>query len=81
MSRTYPGCVTRVELVHVASDDFGFLKYATCAAGCDAAANWHAVTVNPGTRGGWYPSLAVDASGRRHVSWYADIDGDLRYIQ
>ena len=50
--------------------DKGFLKYATCAAGCNTPANWDTVTVdNPGPLGA-YSSLAVDSSGRPHVTYW-----------
>jgi hypothetical protein len=62
-------------------DDFyGNLKYATCAAGCDDAANWRTATVDADAASvGHYTSLAVDASGRLHVSYYDFSNGDLKY--
>jgi hypothetical protein len=55
------------------------LKYATCAADCDAAAGWQAVTVDAAGSVGWYTSLAVDAGGRLHVSYLDNTNGTLKY--
>jgi hypothetical protein len=55
------------------------LKYATCAADCDAAAGWQAVTVDAAGSVGWYTSLAVDAGGRLHVSYQDWTNGHLKY--
>src|SRR5437667_55015 len=57
----------------------GDLKYATCAANCTTAANWEAVAVDQDQIVGVYTSLAVDASGRVHVSYYDETNGDLKY--
>ena len=55
------------------------LKYATCAAACATATNWQAVTVDAPGAVGTDASLAVDASGRLHVSYYDATNGDLKY--
>jgi hypothetical protein len=57
----------------------GELKYATCAAACELAANWQTVTVDADGLAGFFTSLAVDASGRLHVSYYDDFFGNLKY--
>src|SRR5205809_594302 len=53
------------------------LKYATCAASCTTAANWQTVVVDQTGFVGAYTSLAVDGSGRVHVSYQGD--ADLKY--
>src|SRR5206468_7381215 len=55
------------------------LKYATCPAGCTVAANWTNVAVDQTGYAGAYSSLAVDGSGRLHVSYFEETKGDLRY--
>lgn len=55
------------------------LKYATCATGCDAPAGWQLVTVDALGNVGRFPSLAVDASGRVHISYYQVSNYDLKY--
>src|SRR5207244_1182118 len=50
------------------------LKYATCAASCTTAANWQTVVVDQTGFVGAYTSLAVDGSGRVHVSYQGDAD-------
>jgi hypothetical protein len=57
------------------------LKYATCAAGCDAATGWQAATVDATDNVGQYNSLAVDASGRVHISYYDATNGGIKYIE
>jgi Big-like domain-containing protein len=59
----------------------GNLKYATCAGpgACNLAANWQATTVDTSGFVGRFTSLAVDASGRLHVSYVDDTKQDLKY--
>ena len=67
--------------VHVSYYDGtnGDLKYATCAASCTSAGSWQTVAVDQSQNVGQYTSLAVDASGRVHVSYYDETNGDLKY--
>jgi hypothetical protein len=69
--------------VHVSYDDRtnGDLKYATCAASCALAANWQAATVDAAGDVGQYSSLAVDAAGRLHVSYFDETNTSLKYIE
>jgi hypothetical protein len=57
------------------------LKYAYCSLGCSLAANWKKVAVdqNPWGPVGQYASLAIGADGRRHVIYYDDLYGRLKY--
>ena len=66
---------------HVSYFDYsnGNLKYATCAAGCDAAGGWRAVAVDTAGFVGGFTALAVDASGRVHVGYFDWDNGDLKY--
>jgi hypothetical protein len=57
------------------------LKYATCAVACATAGNWRFVAVDATGSVGEYTSLAVDGSGRLHVSYYAVSNGGLKYIE
>jgi hypothetical protein len=57
----------------------GDLKYATCAAACATAANWQERTVESAEAVGAYTSLAVDGSGRLHVSYFDATNRDLKY--
>jgi hypothetical protein len=67
--------------LHVSYYDFsnGDLKYATCAADCEAIANWETATVDAAGSVGSYTSLAVDAGGRLHVSYFDGTNADLKY--
>jgi hypothetical protein len=67
--------------VHVAYQDAtnSNLKYATCPADCATAANWDTVTVDSMGNVGAYASLAVDGSGRVHVSYRDVTNTDLEY--
>ncbi len=40
---------------------------------------WHIETVDASTGLGWYTSLALDAGGRPHISYYDATDGNLKY--
>ena len=51
----------------------GDLKYATCAASCWITSNWQTVAVETTGDVGWSPWLAVDRTGRLHVTYY-DLD-------
>ena len=59
----------------------GDLKYATCAAGCTAAESWQSAAVDQVGDVGSGSSLAVDGSGRVHVSYHDATDGGIRYIE
>ncbi len=59
------------------------LRYATCLTNCATAANWQKLTID-GTLGSARvgTSLAVDASGVLHVSYFAETTGgDLKYAR
>ena len=57
----------------------GDLRYATCAADCTTAANWQTVAADEAGDIGYSASLAVDGSGRLHVSYADFTNGDLKY--
>lgn len=58
----------------------GDLVYTTCtAAQCTSGANWTTVPVDQGGEVGTYSSLAVDGSGRLHVSYLDGTNDDLKY--
>lgn len=58
----------------------GDLKYATCVSSCGTAANWKLLAVDESGTVGSAPSLAVDASERVFVSYYAyGSSGALKY--
>lgn len=59
--------------------DRGALRYATCASGCTTGNNWELLTLDPLDDAGRSPALAVDATGKRHVAYYAGGADDLRY--
>jgi hypothetical protein len=76
--------VSYVNVIH-SMNPIGTLKYATCLSACTTAANWERATVD-GTLDGTFDgavsgvptSIAVDAGGRRHVSYVrfeAELDG------
>jgi hypothetical protein len=69
--------------LHVSYEDAtnGDLKYATCAAACATAANWQAATVDAAGTVGGFTSLAVDGSGRLHVSYWDNTNVDLKYME
>jgi len=71
--------------LHVSYADFtnGDLKYATCAADCTSPSSWQTTALDhTGNLGGEdYTSLAVDASGGVHVSYFDDTNADLKYIR
>jgi hypothetical protein len=69
--------------LHVSYQDWtnGHLKYATCAADCALTANWQAATVDAAGSVGFSTSLAVDGSGRLHVSYYDNGNSNLKYIE
>ena len=71
--------------LHVSYADFtnGDLKYATCAADCTSPGSWQTTALDhTGNLGGEdYTSLAVDASGGVHVSYFDDTNADLNYIR
>lgn len=56
----------------------GELKYATCGGDCTTAANWTSVGVDQ-TLGGGSASIAVDGTGRLHVSYVHPTSADLKY--
>jgi len=69
--------------VHVAyTNGTGFqIRYATCGANCTAASSWEIVGIGT-PLGGGAPSLAVDPTGRVHISYGQFInfnDSELRY--
>jgi len=59
----------------------GDLKYATCAVSCTNAANWLMVPVDQASQVGSYTSIAVDANGMRHISYYDASNKDLKYAR
>lgn len=56
------------------SEISGVLKYATNVSG-----TWSVTTIDNGSDTGWYPSLAVDAVGNVHISYYDEANHSLRY--
>jgi threonine dehydrogenase-like Zn-dependent dehydrogenase len=70
-----PGGQLHVSYYDLTNED---LKYATCAAGCTDGANWHAATVDAPENAGGFTSLALDAAGRVHVSYYDLTNTDLK---
>jgi hypothetical protein len=59
----------------------GDLKYATCALNCTNPANWLMVAVDQTSQVGRYTSIAVDANGVRHISYYDALNKDLKYAR
>jgi len=55
------------------------LKYATCAASCTTATNWQTAVIDHSWNVGYHTSLAVDGSGRVHVSYQDQTNYDLKY--
>lgn len=43
-------------------------------------AGWNLVTLDSDGDVGRYPAIAIDASGKRHVSYYDATNGDLKYM-
>lgn len=66
---------------HITYGTGSVLKYATCAASCADPANWERVTADASPNVGTHSSLAIDASGVRHVSYYDGNYDDLRYAR
>jgi len=69
--------------VHIAYHDFDneYLKYATCAAACATTAGWSTVTVDPPGLSdiGASPSVAVDGTGRVHITYSDGPNRALKY--
>ena len=42
-------------------------------------AGWQKATLDSSGGAGWYPSIAVDNSGKQHVSYYDSVQQDLKY--
>lgn len=57
----------------------GDLRSATCTASCLTAANWTVNTVDTAGNVGAFSSVAVDAGGTVHVTYFENDEGDLRY--
>jgi hypothetical protein len=57
------------------------LKYATCAANCTNPANWEMLGIESNAWAGEFASLAVDASGVRHISYFNHSTYDLKYAR
>jgi hypothetical protein len=57
----------------------GDLKYATCASDCGVPASWVSTFAETTDFAGFYTSLARDADGRLHVSYFESLHGDLGY--
>ena len=55
------------------------LKYATCAASCTTATSWQTAVIDHSWNVGYHTSLAVDGSGRVHVSYQDQTNYDLKY--
>jgi hypothetical protein len=56
------------------------LKYATCAANCASAASWQTVTLDGAlTSVGTFTAIVVDATGRIHITYSDDTNGNLKY--
>jgi hypothetical protein len=68
-------------VLHVSYYDYtnGNLKYARCGFDCGGARSWKKVTVASLGDVGLYPSLAVEANGRVHVSFYSQSGTALYY--
>jgi hypothetical protein len=58
------------------------LRYATCLTSCSQAANWQKLTIEgPSTETGSHLSLALDANGVLHVSYFGHRSVDLKYAR
>jgi hypothetical protein len=55
------------------------LVHATCSAGCDGPGGWQETNVDTEGDVGSFPSVAVDAGGAVHVTYFESGEGDLRY--
>jgi hypothetical protein len=68
-------------VLHVSHYDFsnGDLKYARCALDCTVAANWQNVTVAKAFNVGLHTSIAVEATGRVHISSTYATNSSLHY--
>jgi hypothetical protein len=74
--------VDRLYLTYwVASAGTERLSLATCATGCTEAASWQSTTIDGGGPLGRYNAVAVDATGRLHVTYYDEARRDLKYLE
>ena len=61
------------------NDEYSYLKYTWCDVDCHNPTNWHVQIVEDcrNVRGG--KSLALDSNDNPHISYYDDVNDDLKY--
>jgi hypothetical protein len=57
------------------------VMFATVGTLSSARADWHVETVDSAGNVGYYPSLAIDADGNPHVTYFEQTSGELRYAK
>ena len=69
----------RVHITYRHHYDAFDLKYATCATNCTSASQWQTAAIDTLNAVGEHSSLALDGTGRLHVSYTHDGNSDLKY--
>jgi hypothetical protein len=65
--------------LHLLYYEDGDLHGAVCSTTCVTSANWQVTPVDTSGNAGSFPSVAVDAQGGVHVTYFENDSGDLRY--